>query len=242
MGKKSTDGSHHIGTLNEKPLHAALKEFYARPDDRCEVLLEGSYIDIVRGEMLIEIQTGSFSSIKRKLLKLTPNHPVRLVYPVAREKWIVRSDEDGKLIGRRKSPKRGSVLEVFKELVSFPELLRCPDFSIEVMMIREEEVRRHSATRGWRRRGWLTYERRLIEVMDRCLFETPADLGSLIPPDLAEPFTTAELSDAIAITVALAQKMTYCLRRMDVIEIRGKSGNAVLYAREAAHEQRTSAS
>jgi hypothetical protein len=72
-----------IGELNEQPLHAALKAWYARPGDRMEVPLDGYVIDLVQGELLIEIQTGNFSDIKRKLHELVPRYPVRLIYPVA---------------------------------------------------------------------------------------------------------------------------------------------------------------
>ena len=222
-----------IGTLNEKPLHAALKEWYARPDDRFEVSVDGFVVDIVRGDLLVEVQTGSFSGIKRKLAVLAARHPVRLVYPVAREKWIVKLAGDGhSQLGRRKSPKRGAVEHVFKELVSFPQLLSDPNFSLDVLLIQEEESRRYDGKRGWRRRGWVTHERRLLEVVGRRLFETPADMRALLPNALDEPFTTSELAAAIARPRWLAQKMAYCLREMGVIAPVGKRGNAILYTRE----------
>src|SRR5688572_22026432 len=97
-----------IGLLNEKPLHASLKQWYARPGDRLEVTVDGFVIDIVRDDLLIEIQTGNFASIKSKLTKLVVCHRVRLVYPIVQEKWIVRSGtRNGKGAIRRKSPKRG---------------------------------------------------------------------------------------------------------------------------------------
>ena len=68
-----------IGTLNEKPLHEALKKWYAQSGDRVEVPVDGSIVDIVRGELLVEIQTSNFAAIRRKLEKLIVNHPVRLV-------------------------------------------------------------------------------------------------------------------------------------------------------------------
>ena len=56
--------SRDIGLLNEKPLHAALKEWYARPEDRFEVSVDGFVIDVVRGNLRVEIQTGNFAAIK----------------------------------------------------------------------------------------------------------------------------------------------------------------------------------
>ncbi len=218
-----------IGSLNEGPLHAALKAWYARPGDRLEVTVEGFVIDIVRGDRLIEIQTGNFAGIKRKLVALTAEHPVRLVYPIARGKWIVRLGEGGAVLGRRKSPKRGQVHDLFGELVSFPRLMLNPNFTLEVVLVQAEEVRRYDPRRAWRRRGWVTQERRLLTVVEQRTFETPADLAALIPPGLAVPFTTLDLAAAIGRRRRLAQQMVYCLHRMGVLEKVGKQGNAVLY-------------
>lgn len=223
-----------ISTLNEKPLHAALKEWYARPGDQLEVPVGGFIADIVRGDLLIEIQTAGFASIKRKLLELTAQHRVRLVYPVARQKWIVKLAKDGHTqLSRRKSPKRGMVEDAFAELVSFPGLLANPNFALEVLLIQEEELRCHNPNRGWRRRGWLTHERRLLEVVDRQRFETPSDMANLLPPTLPEPFTTADLAASLPRPRRLAQRMVYCLREMQMIDPVGKQGNAILYVRAA---------
>ena len=164
-----------IGLLNEKALHASLKQWYARPGDRFEVAVSGFVIDIVRAELLIEIQTGSFSSIKAKLTNLVQSHQVRLIYPIVQEKWIVRPATDGRRVVRRRSPKRGRLEDLFWELVSIPQLLPNRNFSLEVLMIRGEEARRYEGKRQWRRRGWGIEERRLLEVVDRRLFKDTAD-------------------------------------------------------------------
>lgn len=233
MSVKPTNGSHAISTLNEGPLHAALKAWYARPSDETEVLVDGFLIDIVRDGLLIEIQTRGFSPLKRKLGRLVEGHRIRLVYPIAREKRIVRMKgrRSQKTLGKRKSPKRGAVEDVFAELVAFPALCAHPGFSVEVLLTREEEVRRQYADRAWRRRGWVTEERRLLDVVESRVFETPADFAALLPDALDEPFDTGELARAIGRPRWLAQKMAYCLREMGVIEPVGKRGNAVLYAR-----------
>lgn len=235
MSDESAERSAGIGILNEKPLHAALKEWYAQPGDRVEVPVDGFVIDIVRGDQLVEIQTKNFSSMKRKLLDLTNSHAVRLVYPVAREKWIVKMSGDcDRVLSRRKSPKRGIYQDVFAELVSFPHLIASANFCLEVLLIQEEELRRHDPRRGWRRRGWVTEERRLVTVVDRRLFRTPAELGAMLPPGLAEPFTTADLAKALGRPRRLAQRMAYCLRQMGAIAPQGKRGRAFLYTRVMA--------
>jgi hypothetical protein len=223
--------------VSEKSLHAALKQWYALPDDKLEVPLDSYIIDIVRGDLLIEIQTRNFSAIKRKLLALTERYPVRLVYPIAREKWIIKFPGGGQRKStRRKSPKRGKVEEVFGELVSIPALIADDNFSLEVLLIQEEESRRHDARRGWRRRGWVTHERRLLDVVGRQIFQTPADLAGLLPSTLTDPFTTADLAEAISQRRRLAQRMAYCLREMSVITQVGRSGRSILYRRRTGVE------
>ena len=210
-------------------MHAALKQWYAQPGDLFEVLVDGYVIDIRRGELLIEIQTGNFSALKKKISTLVSEHPVRLVYPIPREKWIIKILQGEGETQRRKSPKRGSVEEVFKELVSFPELLAQPNFSLEVLLIQEEEIRRFDGRRRWRRRGWVTEERRLLEVVGQQRFETPADVWALMPDELPTTFTTADLAKAMRKPRRLAQQATYCLRKMGVITSVGKQGRSVAY-------------
>ena len=218
-----------IGLLNEKPLHASLKQWYARPGDRFEVPVDGFVIDIVRDDLLIEIQTRNFSSLKSKLTKLTRSHPVRLVFPIVQEKWIVRlSSAQGDRAIRRKSPKRGRMEDIFWELVSIPQLLLNPNFSLEVLMIRGEEVRRYSGKRAWRRRGWVTEGRRLLEVVDQRLFLESADWLRFLPNGL-EAFTTSDLATGMDTGTELAQKMAYCLREGKMIELIGRRGRANLY-------------
>jgi hypothetical protein len=218
-----------IGLLNEKPLHASLKQWYARPGDRFEVPVNGFVIDIVRDDLLIEIQTRNFASINAKLCKLTQSHEVRLVYPLVQEKWIVRLARGKRGIAvRRKSPKRGRLEDLFRELVSIPQLPAHPNFSLEVLMIREEEVRRYEGKRRWRTKGWAIERRRLIEVLDRRLFVQSADWLAFVPRGL-QSFTTKDLATAVDTNRDLAQKMAYCLRQARMIELIGRQGRANLY-------------
>ena len=48
-----------IGTLNEGALHAQLKDWYRRRGDRVEQLVDGFVVDLVRSELLVEIQTAT---------------------------------------------------------------------------------------------------------------------------------------------------------------------------------------
>jgi len=220
-----------INIYNEKSLHAALKRWYALPDDQVEVKLDGFIIDLVRGDLLIEIQTGSFSSLKQKLARLVETHPVRLVYPVPVEKWILtRFPGDTQPLRKRKSPKRGCAEYIFSQLVYIPQLMLNQNFSLEVLLTREEEVRRPAPKKHARSKGWVIEERHLLAVIDRVVFQSPGDLVNLLPMELAEPFTVRELARAMCQPLRLAQKVAYSLCAMGVLSVAGKKGRANLYA------------
>lgn len=219
-----------IGTLNEGALHAQLKEWYREPDDLLEEQVGGYVIDLVRGPLLVEFQTGGFSPLRRKLAALAEGHRVRLVAPVAVTRRIVRLSGDGEVLSSRRSPRRGCLHDVFDRLVSIPALLAHPNFELEVLLTQEDELRMFGVRRSYRRRGWTVVGRSLVAVDDAVRISSPADAARLLP-ELAETFDTAEMATGSCIDRRLAQRMAYCLRALGVIEPVGKRRGAVLYAR-----------
>lgn len=213
--------------MQESSLHAALKNIYTQEGDLQEAWLGGYLVDVLHGEQVIEIQTGNFSAIKPKLLALLPDHPLLLVHPIAQEKWIVR--QGGERETRRRSPRRGRVEDIFYQLVRFPWLVEHPNLSLELAVVQVEEIWRNDGQGSWRRKGWSIADRRLLAVLERLSFTTPADFRRLLPEGLAEPFTTHELATAARINAGLGYKMVYCLRKMGLIEPGGKRGRTVLY-------------
>ena len=221
-----------IGELRERSLHAGLKSWYALPRDRVEVPMEGYVIDLVRPPgTLIEIQTRGFAKLKRKLTSLVDGNRVRLVFPIAQRKWIVTTDERGRVLRRRLSPKRGSYRDLFAELVRIPHLMGDPNFTLEVLLVDVEELRCADGRGSWRRRGISVLDTRLLEVCGRRRFRTPADLARLLPARLPEPFTNRSLAAAAGISAAAAGEMTYALRHMGALSVVGKSSRSYLFAR-----------
>jgi hypothetical protein len=217
-----------IGVLREGPLHRELKALLARPGDAFEVKVDGYVIDLVRasGE-LVEIQTGGFSPLRAKLDALLDRHRVRIVHPIPAERRILRVDEDGLVLSERTSPKKPTAATIFEGLVSFPTLLSHPNLTIEILLCREDHVRKPEPVRG-RRYLRDPGERRLTRVLERIELQGPQDAAKLIP-DLDEPFTTKELAKAMRIPLPLAQKAAHCLRALEVFELAGKRGNAPLH-------------
>ncbi len=225
--------SNGIGTLNEGPLHQALKALYLTENGEEEVPV-GSYVADVRAEdeVIYEIQTGGFAPLKRKLATLLETHQVVLVHPIAAVRYIVKLPEelDGEA-SRRKSPKRSSAANIVEELVSIPHLLEHPNFELEVVLIEEDEIRVFDPGRVRRRKGWRVVSRQLNQVIEQRRISCRDDLFALIHGPLPEAFSTADLASAMAQPRWLAQKMAYCLRVSGAAEVCGKQGNALLYRR-----------
>lgn len=219
-----------VGTLQETSLHASLKQWYFRPGDLLETGVDGSIVDLVRGSLCIEIQTQHFGALRKKVSSLLKNHAVRVVYPVPAERHIVRIDiNTDQALSRRKSPKRGTYLDLFTELVHITQIVKQNNFSLEVLLIREDLVIVDDGKGSWKRKGWSISDRRLVDVLSSKLFTKPGDYRELIPAGLTTPFTVRDLASSIRYPRYLASKMAYTLREIGVIETVGKKGRSFLY-------------
>jgi hypothetical protein len=217
-----------IGVLREGPLHRELKAMLAGPGDQFEVRVDGYVIDLVRADgELVEVQTGSFSPLRAKLDALLDRHRIRIVHPIPARRRIVRVDEHGEVLSERPSPKKPGAATIFEGLVSFPTLLSHPNLVIEVLLCREDHVRKPAPVRG-RRYLRDPGERRLTEVLERVELTGAADAAALIP-SFDAPFTTRELAKAMRVPLPLAQKTAACLRALEVLEPAGMRGRAPLH-------------
>jgi hypothetical protein len=220
-----------LSTYREGSLHASAKDIYAREGGLTEASIGGYVVDVVRDDELIEIQTASFASASRKLRRLVADYRIALVYPIAVERWLVRVDADGAVLSRRRSPKRGRPLDVFAELVAFPELVAHPHFRLELLMIREEEIRGPvpAGARYRYPREWWRLDRRLLAVVRSIRVDTPADLLALLPEGLPSPFTTADIAAASQRSKRLSMRAAYCLSKAGAIRSVGRAGRLITY-------------
>lgn len=235
---KETDReSNGIGLRNERSLHAALKQWVALPEDKFEVPLDGYVIDLVRGELLIEIQTRNFSAIRSKLRALLAQHKVHLLHPVTSEKWVVQVDVTGKKVtSRRKSPYKGKLTDFFEELVRIPELMAHENFSLEVLLINEEEVRCRDGKGSKHRKRVSVVDRRLVEVVASHQFKHTTDLLIFIPATLPQPFSNKDLAAALQLPLHRCRQITYCLRKMGAVAVVGKKRNELLFRDQVEKE------
>ncbi|MEJ2271075.1 MAG: hypothetical protein P8X91_00995 [Candidatus Bathyarchaeota archaeon] len=216
--------------MTEYSLHSEVKDYYSVSGDELEVkVAEGFVVDVIREDLLIEIQTKNFSAIRNKLSKLIIDNRVRLVYPIAKQKWITYITSYGEIIKRRRSPKKGKLLDLFYELVHISDLVKNNNFSFEVLFIEEEELRCNDGYGGWRRKGVSIKDRRLLAIVDRIVFNNRQDFLRFLPFELDQVFTNKMLAKKLAVSIRLAQKITYCLRKMGLLSIGGRKQKAYLF-------------
>ena len=215
--------------MTEYSLHMGIKEWYSVLGGQVEVKVDDFIVDVVKEGVLIEIQTRNLSAIKKKLGKLLLTNQVRLVYPIAKVKWIVYVSNSGEFVRKRKSPKRGKIIDLFIEMVHLSDLINDKNFSFEVLLIEEEELRCDNGKGSWRRRGVSIKDRKLLKVFDRVVFEDRTDFLKILPENLGVSFTNRVLAKKLGISIRLAQKITYCLRKMNVLIIDGKKKRELLF-------------
>jgi hypothetical protein len=225
--------STRIGTLGEGHLHATLKTLVCEPGAVYEVPVEGLIVDVVNPGGLVEIQTSGFTRLRPKLERLLPGHSLRVVLPVAGEKFLVKVEEDAvgrRELSRRRSPKRSPLLQGFAELVSIAPWLLHPHLTVELWLTREEELRIHRPGKAWRRQGWTVLERRLLAVLEVRAFCGAADWAALLPYTAGEAFDSAELAEQLRLPRRLAQQVCYTLHHAGLLERLGKRGRAWEYS------------
>lgn len=223
-------GQGGIGTLSEKTLHRVVKTFIEPNICNHEKKMFGYVADIVNEKGIIEIQTRNFGSLRKKLPVFLEHGNVTVVYPVAYIKWLCWIDkESGEIISRRKSPKRGSIYDISRELCYIRGLFTHPNFRLELIFMELEEYKILDGYGKEKKRGASWYDRVPLSYIGREIFEEKKDFFKFLPDDLLELFTIKELAGAIKKPYRTAQEIITILKDLSLAELAGKRGRIHLY-------------
>jgi hypothetical protein len=219
-----------IGTEKESSLHEALKRSYAGENGRIEAEVGRYVCDALRSDgVMVEVQTGSFGPLRAKAEALAAAGPVRIVHPIAAERFIELRSKEGALIRRRRSPRRGNPWDLFAVLVYAPKLPLIEGITIELAMTEETEHRIDDGRGSWRRKGVSVANRELHAVRETHVLSQVSDYRRFAPFPPHEDFGVRELAAAADINAALARKTLYVLSRIGVVMETEKKGNAKRY-------------
>lgn len=216
----------------ETSLHRQLKERYADGAAQQEVKLGAYRIDVMHADQLVEIQHGSLAAIRDKIARLLRDHRVLIVKPILARKRILKlKRRGGAIVTERWSPKRGTPLDLFDELVFFTRVFPHDNLTIEVPLVEVEERRfpGHGRKRWRRPNDHQVEDVRLVDVQQVFRFQTALDLRQLLPNQLPEPFHTGHLAEQLSVRRWVAQRIAYCMREMGAATEVGKQGNTRLY-------------
>jgi len=114
--------------------------------------------------------------------------------------------------------------------VGLARLFPHPRLSIDVLAVTIDEVR----VPRRRRPGHAVVDRRLRTVEGTIRLKEAADLWTLLPDGLPEPFTTRDLAETLRRPMPFAQRVAYCLRLSGAARTRGKVGHRLAYVRTNA--------
>ncbi len=245
------DGTPHIGTLREKRLHAAIKR-YLCPDDSCHERPVADLLctdespaktrhmvaDILCDGEILEVQTGGFFPLRDKVAWYLGHTACRVtvVHPVPAVRYLSWIDPgDGSILSRRRTPKRGTVMSVAKELYWLSDFVGDPRFSLRILLIELEEYRMAD---GWSRdgkRGSSRYERFPTALLGDVTLSTPADYATYFLPSkapLPSPFTAADYARATGIRGKATYSTLRILEHLRIIrETEEKLGRSRGYER-----------
>jgi len=237
MGKKSLleeaqRFKRSIGTKNESSLHKTLKFQYTGDGGKSEVQTGEFVADGRRkdGEY-IEVQTGSFGPLRKKVKEFAALDKVRVIHPIPVNKKIEVFDTKGNLLSRRKSPLQGSLWDLFDALLYAPELPLIKNVQIEVVLADITEKRVKDGKGAWRRKGISIKDKELTAYHESVIFTKKSDFTRFIPFKKGEEFTVSSHAQKAGIKRHISQKVLYVLTKMKVINRIGKKGKAWVYTR-----------
>ena len=186
--------------------------------------------DVLDGNTIYEIQTGSFAPLREKIRWILDNtsYNIVLIHPIAETKWISTISRDGKIGQRKKSPKKESLRDIAGELYFISEFLSSPRFSLVILTLEAEQYKKNTAADGKRPR-YKKYELIPISLLRAHIFRSLDDYRIFIPNDLPEIFTVKDFSAKSKIIGMDAYSIVKTLTSLGFFEPTDKIGRAQAY-------------
>jgi hypothetical protein len=208
------DSSHSIGTLNERSIHAFLKHHFEPNSDSQEIKIGGFVADIVGENGIIEIQSGSFGYLKKKLKAFLVAGHVTVVYPVIAENTIINIDSGRKY----KSPRKKTKYNFLPQAYNIREFLadRRLHFVLVLMAVSQEKSGKNKS------------DRKPEKIIDEIPLENLSD-WHIFTDDLPESFTQKEFEDITKVYGRDGWGSLQTLISVGLVSQTHKEGNTKIY-------------
>lgn len=217
-----------IGTLSEKSIHSFLKS-YLEPDISNHEVKLGPYIaDIYNknNNHIIEIQTQNFKKLISKIdYYLQNNYKITIVYPVIECKYINYLDPvTSEIIKTTKSPRKGVIQDIFKELYWIIDYLDNDLFSLSIITLDANEFK-------YLDKKLIKIDKKPLKLNDIYNINNLSDLKILIPSSLPNEFTCKDFLKSTKCNNRWVGSGVKMLREHNIIKIKRKISNTYIYER-----------
>ncbi|MBQ0050535.1 MAG: hypothetical protein KBT11_00555 [Treponema sp.] len=235
-----------INTYNESNLHLALKKLYALEfNGRMEVRLDDTdwICDIIDEDgNAIEIQTANLSALTEKVeYLLKTGRKVKIVHSILVEKYIELYDGQGKLVSRKKSPKKATIYDSLRGMTKICPLLTEENCTLEILFVKIAEMRRlteepvqlENKSRK-HLKTWVPIGKRLEDIISKKRMNAE-DFLELTCLDYSQNFRKCDVQKAIknarnAKTARWAPILVWILLKMNLIQIVEEKGRSKIYS------------
>lgn len=237
------DSEEGIGTLSEKQMHAAIKQFICPDQSKHEVKIQNSplYIqsenqknrkfvaDVLDSSTIYEIQTGGFAPLKEKIRWILDNttYNIILIHPMPECLYVSYIEEDGKITPRRKSNRSKKLKHIVGELYHIKEFIENPRFTLIALMIEADQYRRRTSTK--KRTKTKKYETIPSSLIRAHIFSSSDDYKVFLPDTLEGEFTVKQFSAKSGILGLDSYSAVKLLCELGHLEECGTIGRAKAY-------------
>ena len=231
-------GREGIGRLAEKSLHGVLKFLYDPDPSHHEVSLpEGTVADVFDGETVTEIQTGNYAALQKKLPRILPYHPVQVVCPIVRDRYLYTVDlESGTVEGGRRSPLHGSRVTSLLALAHLDCFLDDPNFALTFLLLDTAEYRTPRVGANGKRVRQQKLDRLPLAIVDVWNVTSRKDYEGMLPVGLCDPFTAADFYKASRLRGRNGSAALKLLRQSETVLTAGNVGRAYLYTKKSENQ------
>jgi hypothetical protein len=211
------DNSIGIGTLNERSVHAYLKHHFEPNPDSQEIKIGGFVADIVGENGIIEIQTGSFGYLKKKLKAFLEAGHVTVVYPVIAVNTIINTDTGRKY----KSPRKKTIYNFLPQAYNIREFLADErlHFILVLMAVSQEKS------------GKTKKDRKPEKIISEIPLERLSD-WHIFTDELPESFTQKEFENLTKVYGRDGWGSLQTLISVGLVSQTHKEGNTKIYSRK----------
>lgn len=219
-----------IGVQQEKILHRTIKYYLEKDEQYHEIKVGKMFADIKKDNLIYEIQTAHFNSLRHKLDVFLPDYQVKVVYPIAYNKTIHLINSLGE-ISIRKSPKKGSSFALFIELYKIKSYLKNTNLSFKILLIDIDEYRTKTEKKHYHSKGFQKEVQIPTDLIKEYDINNASDIYQLFNeyPKLFNNFTSKEFAKIVKVSPNKANTILNVLYYLDIVERIDKNKNAYIY-------------